>query len=371
MPPQYTKAATNSDSGRTGKLQFVSADVPNPVAGEVLIHTLVAGICRSDVHIIRQKLAVPPPVVCGHEVLGRVEKVGEYGPKDLLGKIAIVYPWIGCGKCPECLRGDMGLCTTPMGKIFIGIQRGGGFAEKVLVSHFRFVIPIGNIDWGLAAALPCSGLTAYGAVKQAIAPPGGVVGVFGCGGVGLMVVQILKATTAAAVVAIDVSEEKINTAKEYGADFGMVVGKRTSTPEGQKDLLLEARKIAPAGFDSFIDTVGAAGTIGTGLMLVPGVGTMMRPGGKIVVIGLDGGDLTVRVPLLVNFKFSLCTAWLGTPAELHELVALAERSGLKSTVSRTCELRQINEVLEDLETGKVKGRAVVTYNDVDGKKSRM
>jgi alcohol dehydrogenase, propanol-preferring len=161
----------------------------------------------------------------GNEVIRKNEKV-------------IVYPWIGEGVCPACRSGEENLCDTPRS---LGIYADGGYAEYVLVPHYKYLVKINtrndnsddsgdssHLDTDIASTLPCSALTAYGAVKNANLKPNDNVVIVGTGGLGLMAIQLAKAVTGAKVIAMDLDDDKLTAAKQNGAD--LVINSRNDDP---------------------------------------------------------------------------------------------------------------------------------------------
>ena len=157
-------------------LRLMERPTPKPTGTEVLLKVVAAGVCHSDLHIWegfydigggkRLKLAdrgVKLPLTMGHENVGEVVAVGPDATGVKIGDRRLVHPWLGCGKCAVCRRGDEQLCRTPFS---IGVFRAGGYADHLLVPHPRYLFDIGNIPPERAAPLACSGITTYGALKK-------------------------------------------------------------------------------------------------------------------------------------------------------------------------------------------------------------
>jgi len=144
-------------------LEPMDTPAPTPKGTEVLIDVTRCGVCHSDLHIQEgyydlgggKKLSladrgVQPPVVMGHEVLGRLVAKGPEAPigDDMIGKTFLVYPWTGCGKCGNCLSGRDNLCAAPNA---VGVHRAGGYAEMCVAPHPRHLVDVSGIDPTLAA----------------------------------------------------------------------------------------------------------------------------------------------------------------------------------------------------------------------------
>ena len=157
-------------------LQAIDRATPTPTGTEVLVRTRAAGLCHTDPHLWEgyydigggKRLAfadrgIKPPLTLSHEIVGEVVAVGPDAGKVPLGGTILVHPWIGCGECAACRRGDENHCATPGS---LGIMRPGGFADHVLVPHPRYLIDIEGLDPAEAAPLACAGVTTYSALLK-------------------------------------------------------------------------------------------------------------------------------------------------------------------------------------------------------------
>ena len=157
-------------------LRLMERPTPKPTGTEVLLKVIAAGVCHSDLHIWEGhydlgggkvlKLAdrgVKLPLTMGHENVGEVVAVGPDAKGVKVGDRRLVHPWLGCGECAVCKRGDEQLCRTAFS---IGVFRSGGYADHLLVPHPRYLFDIGNVAPERAAPLACSGITTYGALKK-------------------------------------------------------------------------------------------------------------------------------------------------------------------------------------------------------------
>src|SRR5215813_65228 len=172
------------------------ADCPRPQGSEVLVRIERCGVCHSDLHIqdgyfrlggdkrldITQGRALP--FTLGHEIAGVVEAAGPEAAAARPGDKVAIYPWIGCGQCAACRHREENNCAAPR---HLGVYADGGFASHVLVPHPRYLIDYAPLSPGFAAALMCSGLTAYAALQRlADRAARGPVLLIGLGGVGSM-----------------------------------------------------------------------------------------------------------------------------------------------------------------------------------------
>jgi propanol-preferring alcohol dehydrogenase len=315
---------------------------PEPAADEVLVRVAGAGVCRSDLYVLDGLFSelVRPPVTMGHEIAGWVEAVGpevlDLAPGD---GVAVMVGW-GCGTCRWCTAGHEQLC--PQGDE-AGATRDGGFADFVLVPHRRHLVALRDLDPLEATPLGCAGLSAYAAVKR-VAPQlasGSTVAVIGIGGLGEYAVQIARALGAAAIVAVDVRDDRLALAKRLGAHQGIRAG---TAAEGIRALT------GGEGADAIIDLVGSDETLALAADAV-------ARRGVVALLGLAGGSVAFDFFRLAP-EASLTTVVAGTLDDLREVVALAQAGRIRSRV-RPYPLAEIGRALDDLRHGRVDGRAVV------------
>lgn len=333
-----------------GVLELVDVPTPRPGPGEALVRVGATGACHSDLHVLDAPAGMfPIPVTLGHEIAGTVDTVGDGVEGWQAGDRVAVYGIIGCGRCRACLRGHDNQCrnTTPGG---IGISRDGGLAEYVVVPATH-LLHVGDLDLTQAAPLTDAALTPYHAIDLArpALRPGTTCVVIGIGGLGHMAIQILVATTAVHVIAVDTSPAALELATRMGAHHVVPAGPEAVT---------QIRAIVgdpPDGADVVLDCVGADATLTTARSVV-------APGGYLMLIGLAGGTLPLRptaedvppVPLETNARVPF---W-GTRAELHEVIALG-RMGLLQADVQIFPLDEAPQAYEQLRRGEIHGRAVI------------
>ncbi|HXE76424.1 MAG TPA: NAD(P)-dependent alcohol dehydrogenase [Candidatus Xenobia bacterium] len=328
----------------TVELRDVSEPAPGP--GEVLLRVGAAGACHSDLHVLDapDALGLPIPLTLGHEVAGWVEALGPGVSGIDRGEAVAVYGIVGCGRCAGCLVGRDNACrrVAPGG---IGLTRDGGMAEYVVVPA-RQVLPIGDLDVVQAAPLTDAGLTPYHAIQLArhSLRPGATAVVIGVGGLGHLAVQILAATTAVRIVAVDVRDEALALARDVGAHATL------RADEQAAERLRALVGPAPGGADAVFDFVGSASTLDLARRVA---GT----GGEILVVGLGGGTLPVGFGAL-PFEVRVTMPFWGTRAELAEVIALARAGRIAAHVERF-PLAEAGTAYERLRSGRLRGRAVV------------
>jgi len=317
--------------------------VPNPKPGpeDVLIQVLAAGVCHTDLHLLDEvKTGGREPLIPGHEIVGRVTKVGADVYAANVGDRVIVHFEQPCGTCRPCRRMRTNLCESGHS---LGFDAPGGYAEFVVAKQTTVLSLPPDLDVALAAPLGCSGATAYRAVVAlGQADEDDRVVVIGAGGVGLSAIQIAK-IQGSRVLAIEPREDARRAARDCGADDA--VSSETAAQSGRewsKD----------GGVDVAIDFVGTRATFDLGRSL-------LKFGGRFVAVA--PGDETVGVAAndLVDGGKAYLGAYSSTMADLARVLALAEAGRLKPVVTRRAPLADAAEVLDDLRAGKVVGRAVL------------
>ena len=198
-------------------LELNQIDISEPSGVQVLVTVLSTGVCHSDLHLWEggydtgdgfmkvTDRGVKFPVTPGHEVVGKVEKIGDSVKDVQIGDMVLVYPWIGCGTCPTCQKGNTNLCETPKS---LGVFQDGGYAEQVIVPDYKFLANIGDLNPDSASSLACSGLTAYTAIKKALVNEPESILIVGAGGLGLMGVQLASHMAKCNIICADLDNEK-------------------------------------------------------------------------------------------------------------------------------------------------------------------
>lgn len=335
------------------KLQRLETATPTPQGSEVLLEITECGVCHSDVHIHDgyfgmggdNKLDVRAgrqlPFTLGHEIGGRVVAVGPDAAGVKVGDRRVAYPWIGCGGCPACGRGDEHLCNKPAN---LGIQKNGGYATHVIVPHPRYLLDFGAADPALAAAYMCSGLTAFSAIKKlgAVTRNDPVV-IVGLGGVGMMGLQFARALIDAPIIGVDVDQSKLDAALKAGA---------TKVINSRDDGALKKLLVETGGAYAAIDFVGSEPSFGFAQGCV-------RKGGKVIVVGLFGGAFSMPIPLLPMRAISITGSYVGSLAETEAMMELVRAGKIDPIPVTRRKLGEASATLDDLRNGTVVGRVVL------------
>jgi len=270
-----------------GELTVEDVTIDKPQRGEVLIRTVAAGLCHSDLHFMEGKYPYPCPTVPGHESAGVVEAVGEDVTYVQPGDHVITCLSVFCGQCDYCLSGRTNLCSGKAltSRAFDGTPRLSlngqpvfqfldlsSFGEYMLVHQNAVVKITKDIPLDRAALIGCSVTTGVGAVfNTARVQAGSTVAVIGCGGVGLNCVQGAALAGAARVIAVDMVPLKLKLAEQFGA---------TDLVDASKgDAVQQVQEISGGGVDYSFEAIGLKQTAEQAWQ-------MLKNGGTATVIGM-------------------------------------------------------------------------------------
>jgi len=325
-------------------------------AGEVRVRVHATGVCHTDLSVINGVIPSKPPMVLGHEGAGEILEVGP-GVPDLAVGDHVVLAWVPpCGRCRRCLEGQAYLCgrvaatsEKPRFSIdgepafaFTGI---GTMAEEIVVAHQSVVRIDPDVPWDVASLLGCGVTTGVGAaINSAKVTPGSSVVVFGCGGIGVSIIQGARIAGAAEIVAVDPFENKRDLALRFGATHA-------AAPE---DLAaLTGGLLEEDGYDYAFEAVGTAGTIRAAYDAV-------RRGGTACVVGAGGFTEKVEFSpfeLFYNDKTLTGTLYGSSDVrrEFPRLVRLwkAGRLDLEGMITQKLALEDVNTAFADMQSGKV------------------
>jgi len=309
---------------------------PQPGPGQVRIKIKAAGVCGTDVHVWKGELPVPLPLVPGHEPAGVIDSVGP-GVKALAAGDRVGVSWFqaGCGRCQYCQKRKIRFCAEPK----TWITGGGAFADYMIAEAEGCALLPDGLDWGPAAPLFCGGYSAMSAYRIAKPRPGDRVAVIGVGGLGHLALQVAKAL-GHEVVAITNSANKEKDARNMGADEVLVVrdhaGKELQDMGGA-DIVL-----------SFSPSMKQNSEVMQGL----------RPDGRLVTTAVSGEPIQGDPVQMLFRQTSIIGSAHNDPADLVEILQLAAAGKVKPALE-TYRMNDINRIIERLDEGKVRHRAVI------------
>ena len=329
-----------------GRADLVEVQEPKPGPGDARLRVLAAGVCGTDLSLVRSG-GPNLPVTLGHEIVGEVVELGAGVRDPAIGAVVAVYELIGCGGCAACARGEDNLCReAPLA--VPGVTRDGGMAEQVVVPA-RNLVELGAIDPVQAAPLTDAGMTARHAVERARPwlRRDAVAVVVGIGWLGHLALQFIGALADAQVIAVDIDEPRLELARQLGAAQVVQAG------DGVASRLLEANAGRPV--DVAFDFVGSQETLDLAARVT-------GRGGAIVVTGGGGGRLCVAAQMgtgrFPEREVTITHTFGGTRADLVDALAHAETGRIQSRVQRF-RLDEAGRALAELEAGRVLGRAVI------------
>jgi alcohol dehydrogenase, propanol-preferring len=315
--------------------------IPEPGPGQITVRMQASGLCHTDIHAAHGDWPVKPtpPFVPGHEGVGIVHGLGEGVTSLKLGD-TVAVPWLGyaCGECKHCLTGWETLCTRQQNT---GYSVDGCYAEYFLADAAFAAKVLAGVNVFDAAPLTCAGVTTYKAVKVGNVRPADLVAISGIGGLGHLALQYAK-IFGGTVAAIDITDEKLQLAKELGADI--VIDARTEDPAA----VLQAHGGADVAIGLAVDDKSFA-TAYAGL----------RRGGRLVLVALPAAG-TLRIPVFdtVLSGTSVIGSIVGTRADLADVFAL-HALGRTKVIYETRDLGSVNESIADVLRGRAKARIVL------------
>ena len=347
-------------------LTIEDIDRGEPRPQEVVVRTAASGVCHSDVHFHDGYYVMPTPAVLGHEAAGYVEAVGsevtEFAPGDRVIACLSVF----CGTCERCLSGEPFLCsrrpvrgprdepalTWRGGRVqqFAGLAT---YAEEMLV-HQNALVRIGDdIELDRAALIGCGVTTGLGAVLNTAAiEPGSTVAVFGAGGVGLAAIQGARIGGARTIIAVDIHESKLATARELGATH--------SVDASSRDPVEAIQNIVPGGVDYSFEAIGLKSA-------AEACYEAIRRGGTATVVGMipQGQKVEIDGPSLLGGK-TLQGSSMGSNRFRIDMPVYIEwyKQGkllLDEMITRRGRLEDVNEAFRAMKAGEV-ARTVLMFN---------
>lgn len=328
--------------------------------GEVYVKVVACGVCHSDLSVLNGILPSPAPIILGHEAAGIVEAVGPGVTSVKKGDHVIGLWKPSCGTCRYCRSNKAHICDLGVNPSMLAMDRVkagqttiteflgvGGFSEYTILTENGLVKIDPSMPLEKAALLGCAVLTGFGAAENAAhIQEGEEVGVFGCGGVGLNIIQGAKHRGARVIVAVDLDPKKLEIAKQFGATHA-ISASDDALAKNIKALTTEGK-----GLDAAFDAVGHIGVVNSALE------TLCR-GGRMILVGVP--SMRDNIPLHPFNNIFTERTIVGSVAGsisgsiiLPKLVSLYQSKKLKldELVTRTYKLSEVNDAMNDLREGK-------------------
>lgn len=323
-----------------GDVEVVERDIRELEAGEALVEVEYCGVCHTDLHVAAGDYGEKPGRVLGHEGIGKVSKVADDVKSLKVGdRVSIAWLFESCGSCEYCNTGRETLCRTVLNA---GYTADGGMATHCIVTaDYAVKVPDG-LDPAQASSITCAGVTTYKGVKVSNVRPGQWIAVYGAGGLGNLGVQYAKKVFGAHVIAIDINDDKLEFAKESGADLVI-------NPQKEDAAKLIQEKVG--GAHAAIVTAVSAAAFNSAVDAV-------RAGGRVVAIGLPPESMDLSIPRLVLDGIEVVGSLVGTRQDLAE----AFQFGAEGLVVPKVQLRDLDEapaIFQEMREGKITGRMVI------------
>jgi len=306
-------------------------------ANEVEIKISHCGVCHSDIHLIDNDFGFSKyPFIPGHEIVGTVVAVGSHVLDRTTGeRVGVGWQSDSCGICEWCRQGDEHLCAKAQPTC---VGRNGGYADRIRVDS-RFAIPVPTVlDSENVAPLLCAGITVYSPLRNHGVRPSSRVGVIGIGGLGHLGIQFAKAF-GAEVTAFSTSKDKEAEARELGAHHFL-----NTRDTG-------ALKKVAGSFDFLLSTVSADQDW-------QGYINALRPKGVLCVVGIAPSPLQIQAFSLIGGQRAVSGSPSGSPRDLHEMLDIAARHGVKAITERFA-MSKANDAVARVKKNQVRYRAVL------------
>ncbi len=322
------------------KAKVIEKELRPLESGEALLDMECCGVCHTDMHVKNADYGDQTGRVLGHEGIGRVIAVADDVTSLKIGdRASVAWFYEGCGHCEYCVSGRETLCRNVKNA---GYTVDGGMSEQCIVkADYAVKVPDG-LSSEAASSITCAGVTTYKAIKESKIRPGQWLLISGLGGLGNLALQYAKNVFGAKVIAVDINDAQLEFAKEMGADI-CINPLRENVGEYVQEKVggAHAAVVTAVSKAAFNDAVNA-----------------IRAGGTVVAVGLPVDTMDLSIPRLVLDGIQVIGSLVGTREDLAE----AFQFGAEGKVVPRCELRpmeDINDIFEEMEQGKIKGRMVI------------
>jgi S-(hydroxymethyl)glutathione dehydrogenase/alcohol dehydrogenase len=345
---------------------FQEVEIAEPIGREVLVRTVASGVCHSDLHFVDGLWPIEGPAILGHESAGIVEAVGPDVADVAPGDHVIACLSVFCGRCDRCLTGETYICESrPVrapeepprlsldGKAVAQFAEVGGYAEQMLLHESGVVRIDTDVPFEVAALIGCGVTTGVGAaLNTARVTPGSTVAVYGAGGVGLSVIQGAHIAGARMIIAVDVEEHKLRTARDLGATH--------SVDASAGDPVEQIRDLTGgAGVDFSFEAIGLKRTVEQAFQSI-------RNGGLTTSIGMVPLGEKLEIPAEWIYQRTLVGSALGSnhfKIDMPNYIEFYRQGRLKldEMVSKRGRLEDLNDAFESIRQREV-ARTVLMFD---------
>ncbi|HEM3908990.1 TPA: alcohol dehydrogenase AdhP [Streptococcus suis] len=313
-------------------------------AGEALVQIEYCGVCHTDLHVANGDFGKVPGRVLGHEGIGIVTEIAPGVTSLKVGdRVSVAWFFQGCGMCEYCTTGRETLCRTVKNA---GYSVDGGMAEQCIVTaDYAVKVPEG-LDPAQASSITCAGVTCYKAIKEAHLEPGQWIAIYGAGGLGNLAVQYAKKVFNAHVIAVDINNDKLELAKEVGADV-------TINGLEVEDVPGYIKEITGGGVHSTVVTAVSKVAFNQAIDSV-------RAGGYVVAVGLPSEYMDLSIVKTVLDGIKVVGSLVGTRKDLEEAFHLGAM-GLVVPVVQKRPVEDAEAVFNEMVAGTIQGRMVLDF----------
>ena len=321
---------------------------PAPGPGEALMKVRAAGVGLTLLNMRSGRSGGTAPRIMGHELGGDIVSVGDGVGNVKAGDRCTVYFYLTCGHCRWCRGGRETLCENHGG--YVGVHRDGGFADYVCLPAENFLRIPDGLDYESAAIAADAVNTNWHCMRERarLNPHDTVLLIGAGGGVGIHGVQVAK-LFGARVIAADVSDEKLQLAREWGAD-------ETINVNAVDNLAAEAKRLTDGrGVDAAVDYAGYGPTFQAA---IESLGTA----GRAVIIGAGQGDVTFNGSGLIGGEYVITGSRHSTRAEFIETLEIMARGLVKPVVGRRVHFTEVESLFDDIIAQTLLGRGALTYD---------
>ncbi|HEL2611293.1 TPA: alcohol dehydrogenase AdhP [Streptococcus suis] len=313
-------------------------------AGEALVQIEYCGVCHTDLHVANGDFGKVPGRVLGHEGIGIVTEIAPGVTSLKVGdRVSVAWFFQGCGMCEYCTTGRETLCRTVKNA---GYSVDGGMAEQCIVTaDYAVKVPEG-LDPAQASSITCAGVTCYKAIKEAHLEPGQWIAIYGAGGLGNLAVQYAKKVFNAHVIAVDINNNKLELAKEVGADV-------TINGLEVEDVPGYIKEITGGGVHSTVVTAVSKVAFNQAIDSV-------RAGGYVVAVGLPSEYMDLSIVKTVLDGIKVVGSLVGTRKDLEEAFHFGAM-GLVVPVIQKRPVKDAEAVFNEMVAGTIQGRMVLDF----------